>query len=177
MPVGRGGAGNIEAQQREEHQSAQDLEAQRQTIDQNIAQVLAGETSNPPQDYAYSGRGGAGNLYSPKHLDTTGTFTSSSVTDFDQISTPMQQIQDTNGRRPSVVSIQQSSTPPVRRVGRGGAGNYEYGQTQAKSQEVEEQQRAQTKREEIQSAVEQSIDEQLILPPKARMPVAGVYRG
>lgn len=59
MPAyGRGGAGNIEVQQAEEKRIAEDVESQ----ETDPSSATTKETAGQLPQYAYSGRGGAGNV-------------------------------------------------------------------------------------------------------------------
>lgn len=160
---GRGGAGNILAQQLQRQQAADDVEAQTQPAESAVSQT---SSSTLPSQYSYSGRGGAGNLYSPRELATAGIFTDTEVVG-----------QRTATTQPGKVTIEQGTSPVVRKVGRGGAGNYEYGTAQGQVNATTEAADDQKKGLEIQSTVEQDVNEQLAVPAKARIPDAGVYRG
>lgn len=166
MPYGRGGAGNIEALQREREQAAADVEAQQPKVLPNQPDSTSVDHSEPPQ-YAHTGRGGAGNYYSPRELATTGSFAGTEVVDSDQTTASA-------GRRCSIVSVQQSAAPTVHKVGRGGAGNYDFS---AQARESSAPEGEQSKQRDIESSVVQDVEEQLAVPPKARIPDAGVYRG
>jgi hypothetical protein len=74
-PYGRGGAGNYEAIKRENEKINNDLEASQSAAE------TAGVNYIPPDiaergeaQYAHTGRGGAGNYYSPRELVEHGNF-------------------------------------------------------------------------------------------------------
>jgi hypothetical protein len=74
-PYGRGGAGNYEAIQRENQKINKDLEASQSAADSatnNFAPPDLAERSEA--QYAHTGRGGAGNYYSPRNLAEHGNF-------------------------------------------------------------------------------------------------------
>jgi hypothetical protein len=86
-PYGRGGAGNYEAIQRENEKINKDLEASQSAADNatnNFAPPDLAERSEA--QYAHTGRGGAGNYYSPKNLAEQGSFSgaqTSHIREFD----------------------------------------------------------------------------------------------
>ncbi|QIW96047.1 hypothetical protein AMS68_001565 [Peltaster fructicola] len=177
MPYGRGGAGNIEAQQRERERATEDVEAQQQQEIVLDASSLSGDRSAPAQ-YAYSGRAGAGNIYSPKDLAKTGSFAGTEVVPLreDNVTStgPMNRA-GSDSNADIIVSVQQSATPTIHKVGRGGAGNYEY--TSSQVQGTNDADRERERQREIETSVVQNVEEQLAVPPKARIATAGVYRG
>ena len=160
MPyAGRGGAGNIQAVEQEKKHIATDLEA-GQDAAKSFSQPL------PPraeQQYAHSGRGGAGNYYSPKELSDTGVYQDSGLA---------QRVGD------GVDTIGNEPTPQtkdeVRKIGRGGAGNYaaydaSEGQTRALEKRLEADKEM---KEMVKANVEEKVKSTLAEPPKAKL--AGV---
>ncbi|KAK8221537.1 hypothetical protein IWZ01DRAFT_478415 [Phyllosticta capitalensis] len=80
MAWGRGGAGNIEAMEAEQSKRvADDIESQHRRASRTGSIVPIRTTTSPPAPYAHSGRGGAGNTFSPAELAQTGTFTSTAT--------------------------------------------------------------------------------------------------
>lgn len=124
--MARGGFGNLT------HEATTSLQEKRRAPGDLEAQTpLSGETgSRGPREYAHSGRGGAGNYYSPARLQQSGTF------------------ETTSGDEPK--SSSGNSTParaPYR--GRGGAGNYVFApDTDGSAQEAVERGRDQRERED-----------------------------
>ncbi|KAI9795198.1 MAG: hypothetical protein M1816_000220 [Peltula sp. TS41687] len=80
IKVGRGGAGNYhDAQELDREASmrnAEDIESQQSPGLEFAEQKTV---NRPAPEYAYSGRGGSGNIYSPKELEEQGTFQSGSA--------------------------------------------------------------------------------------------------
>ena len=114
MPYGRGGAGNFE-------------EATRQSsipIAKRDLQSALSSTETPisaPDQHAYSGRGGAGNYYSPAALSQQGTFSttpSTTATSSSQSEGPT--------AIPAPASDSATASAAVPFAGRGGAGNYSF---------------------------------------------------
>lgn len=160
MPyAGRGGAGNIQAVEQENKRIAADLEA---------GQDAAKSFSQPPplreeQQYAHSGRGGAGNYYSPKELSDTGVYKDSGL------GKKVGDGVDTIGNEPVPQAKEE-----VRKVGRGGAGNYaafdsSEGQTRALEKRLEADR---AMREMVKADVEEKVKSTLAEPPRAKL--AGV---
>ena len=165
MPsFGRGGVGNIEALQREKERVSQDVEAQQSNADKH----LESQHSEPAQvqEYAHLGRGGMGNYYSPKELVETGKFSSTASRD----SPPEKTDQN---------SSQSSTQPPrtglSRMVGRGGAGNYEWGDAESRTHAALTQAEEDKKQEQIKAMVEEGVKEQLAFPQKAKVPGGEPY--
>lgn len=103
-------------------------------------------SSSTPQLYAHTGRGGAGNWYQPSQLAKDGTF-----------STPSDATALPTTAKPNV------STPwhpegqqlPVGRAGRGGAGNFVWGDEGAERERVEEEER---RKGEVREGVEREVE-------------------
>lgn len=146
MSSGRGGAGNILAVQQEKARVTSDVEANLQTAESAPAPQLANT-----QEYAHSGRGGAGNYYSPKDLKDIGHFSNE------------------NPIVPPTGQTQTKTDLPVMKYGRGGAGNVSYGvnEERAASKRIEDER---TKRERIQAESERQA-ESIAMPPKAKLPL------
>ncbi|PNS16015.1 hypothetical protein CAC42_4416 [Sphaceloma murrayae] len=161
MPYGRGGAGNFEAaaaaKQLAQERAANDVEAQKSTED-HLSDVLS--EAKPPAQYAHSGRGGAGNYYSPQELSKTGQFEGGTA-GLEEASIPTSAA--------SKIQAKIQATLPAYR-GRGGAGNYETSAADsaeaARSKAVEEEKEEQKIRESIAKDVETGLAK----PQKAKLP-------
>lgn len=152
---GRGGAGNIIALQQEKARVAGDVEANHQQAVES-APVLP---QTQDQEYAHSGRGGAGNYYSPKDLKETGNFSHKN---------PVASASGQPGTNSS------SQAVPVAKYGRGGAGNMSWGVTESEQKaaikKIEEEK---TKREQIEAESEREAGQSIAMPPKAKLPLPG----
>jgi hypothetical protein len=149
MSTGRGGAGNILAVQQEKAQVSGDVEANlRQTLESPILQQAQSQTQ---AQYAHSGRGGAGNYYSPKDLKETGRFSHQ------------------NTGTSSSTSSQAAHAAPVARYGRGGAGNMSFGVT-ANEEKAAEAERVQ--RMKIEAESEREAEQSIVMPPRAKLPLS-----
>ena len=74
-PYGRGGAGNYEAIQRENEKVNNDLERSHSTAEKAGINYLPPDIAERIEaQYAHTGRGGAGNYYSPRELVENGNF-------------------------------------------------------------------------------------------------------
>jgi len=112
MPYGRGGAGNFEEAARQSTPTIKrDLEANLPPVEAPVS---------VPDQYAYSGRGGAGNYYSPAALSQQGTFSTTPST----AATNSGQSEATAIPAPASDSATASAAVPF--AGRGGAGNYSF---------------------------------------------------
>lgn len=160
MP-GRGGAGNILAVQQENERVAADLEA-----NQSAAESYAQPTPirNEPQ-YAHSGRGGAGNFYSPKELSQKGQYKD---TDLSQVGDGTK---DSGLATTDPFSNAKPLSGPTRTYGRGGVGNYSYdaseNQEKALRKKMEEDE---DKQQKLKADIEAGVKETLAMPPKAKLP-------
>ncbi|KAI9727654.1 MAG: hypothetical protein M1828_005882 [Chrysothrix sp. TS-e1954] len=155
MP-GRGGAGNIEAANQ---QISRDLEANRTHAEDEsakdgattspIAQALQQDTQ--PAEFAHTGRGGAGNFYSPSGLVSKGDFSRAEAS--------------TMGRS-SEVSIGAASG---RLQGRGGAGNF----LQPTNEIVEGRDPLlESKQQEAFERVARDVEDTLERPQKAHLDIS-----
>lgn len=157
MP-GRGGAGNILAVQQENERVAADLEA-----NQSAAGSYAQPTPirNEPQ-YAHSGRGGAGNFYSPKELSQNGQYKD---TDFGNGT------QDSRLATADPFSNAKPLSGPTRTYGRGGVGNYTYDASENQEQALRRRiQEDEDKQQKLKADIEAGVKETLAMPPKAKLP-------
>ncbi|EME89106.1 uncharacterized protein MYCFIDRAFT_193103 [Pseudocercospora fijiensis CIRAD86] len=147
MP-GRGGAGNILVQQQQAKRGADDLEANQQIIATSADSSLPREK----QQYAHTGRGGAGNWYSPQELKQTGTY------------------DDGLPAAAASAQAQQTAAEPVRRYGRGGAGNMSFGVSEDEEHAIGNRMaEEEAKREKVAADVEANVNAMLAEPPKARL--------
>ncbi|KAI9869761.1 MAG: hypothetical protein M1830_005119, partial [Pleopsidium flavum] len=102
------------------------------------------------QDYAHSGRGGAGNFYSPSTLQSTGTFassgtipTTSNINTNTKTSTPS----DDSTAPPS--AVKESGPSETVYTGRGGAGNFRVGQDVERRKREDEERELRERRERV----------------------------
>ena len=142
----------------------QDLEANPPPSDPNPSSSTA-STSQQPQDYAHTGRGGAGNWYQPTALAQSGTFTS--ATDATAIPT---------SSKPQVSKPWHPETQelPVARAGRGGAGNFVWKDEEKERVRKEEEER---RKEEVSEGVQRGVEEELKRPGQVRLGSAKAGRG
>ncbi|CAD0083860.1 unnamed protein product [Aureobasidium vineae] len=159
MPAfGRGGAGNIEALNATKTTNAtnEKISADLERNQQN-AEEYAG-TAHPAlhnQEYAHTGRGGAGNYYSPRELNATGKFEGANTSHVLGDGTPA----------PKTETNKDKETTGVRH-GRGGMGNF-FGGDEDSGKKQEEEAR---KQEELKQQIERGVDDVLSRPEKARLP-------
>jgi len=115
MPYGRGGAGNFEEATRQSSTpiAKRDLEANPPST--------ATPVPAPPDQFAYSGRGGAGNYYSPAVLSQQGTFSTTPSTTASRSGQG-----DAATAIPAPASDSATASAAVPFAGRGGAGNYSF---------------------------------------------------
>ncbi|KAF2476998.1 uncharacterized protein BDR25DRAFT_276641 [Lindgomyces ingoldianus] len=155
MPTwGRGGAGNIvsEAQVQEQARKvAEDLEANR-SLTSSAAPVAQ---SSQPQEYAYSGRGGAGNWYQPSELEKQGSFVEPS----DSTAIP-------TSTKPNISTPwhPENQEMPVARAGRGGAGNFVWKDEEKERVRREEEE---ARKGEVKEKVERDVELGLAKPGAA----------
>lgn len=140
----RGGAGNILAASQQKAHTFTDLEANA-PLSEHVTTV----PFDTNREYAHSGRGGAGNYYSPKDLSQKGDF-------------------DVSERKEKDESVAVPGSAPVK-VGRGGAGNFTFG----KSGDSEEEKKRKEEEEKgkvvnIEREVEEGVGK-LQMPEKAKL--------
>ncbi|KAF2744812.1 hypothetical protein M011DRAFT_479569 [Sporormia fimetaria CBS 119925] len=171
MPAwGRGGAGNIgydEQLKQERERKSQDIEAQTASSSITSTSPPAHTTPFRPADqYAHSGRGGAGNWYQPSALAQTGTFTSSTPSDTTTTSSSSSSSSSSSPPKlddataaPDAQCKPLRSSPweglSVARSGRGGAGNFYWG---AQGEGEEDERREKEKEEEVKRRVERDVE-------------------
>ncbi|KAF2225250.1 hypothetical protein BDZ85DRAFT_194722 [Elsinoe ampelina] len=161
MPYGRGGAGNFEAaqavKQAAQDRAANDVEAQK-GVDDDLTKSLA--ESKAPAQYAHSGRGGAGNYYSPQELTKTGQF---------EATAPGAEQPDIPTTSTLQSKAQAQATLPAYR-GRGGAGNYETTAADAKEISRTQAEHAEKEQERIRESIAKDVESGLARPERARLP-------
>ena len=152
MPsYGRGGSGNFQAVEKENAKVAADLEANQAAADTYSRNPLQSDyLKREPAQYAYTGRGGAGNLYSPQELKES---------------------RATPGGEPT----SWSETTSTRTHGRGGAGNYEYGLGESEQRAAQKKAEEEQSREKLKQDIEKGVMENLAMPQKAKLPGAEPY--
>ena len=148
MPVyGRGGAGNIQVLTQEKDRIATDLEANKTIEEPTSSSQLPNTARGSNLQYAYAGRGGAGNFYSAK--------------DKNNVQPPAGRDDSSSTR----IYPGKSTQPP----GRGGAGNYEFATDGNIDAAAIERVREQRSRERTTQDVEKVVEQQLAVPPKAKL--------
>ena len=142
VSYGRGGAGNFQAVQQANAQISADLEANQAAAGSLQSDYLA---ERQQRQYAYSGRGGIGNVYSTNELKETA---------------PASEVETTT----------QGSEETTRTAGRGGAGNYEYAANDNKGKAEREHTEEARSRQKLKQDIERCVEEQLAMPQKAKLP-------
>ncbi|GAB7358018.1 hypothetical protein MBLNU230_g0183t1 [Neophaeotheca triangularis] len=187
MPAyGRGGAGNIQAVDAENARVAQDLEANQANAEASLQpSSLSDMMAREEQQYAHSGRGGAGNYYSPKELSETGKFSDAQRSHIlgDGTAEPAE-AGAAGGEQPHSYSAapraagSSTGSGAVGKQGRGGAGNISYGlneQDEARARWYLQREEEQRRRKELSQDVEKGVKESLAEPPKAKLPGGQPY--
>ncbi|KAJ9668240.1 hypothetical protein H2201_001670 [Coniosporium apollinis] len=206
MPTwGRGGAGNIvtNAQIEEENKRiAADLEAQ-----QSAAETFAAPSHHPSypttttsqsqpqsQQYALSGRGGAGNWYLPRDLAETGTFVSTTTNPTSNNSL----VPDPSALDPSTNNFDDPprtspNPPPTASIpaaaafadvsttghrGRGGAGNYVWDGQREEEEKLKREKEERDHEAKVREKAERDVETGLARPGRAKLePGSRVGRG
>ena len=147
---GRGGAGNIEAVKGINPQIPADLEANQAGAGSYAREPMPSDypEREEPQ-YAHSGRGGAGNYYSPKEISKTGSFSDGPV----------------RSSSSGGLASGPSTTP-----GRGGAGNYAFSAHQSAADTATKSMEEGQTQEKLKQDIAKSVEEQLAMPQKAKLP-------
>ncbi|KAF2637205.1 hypothetical protein P280DRAFT_472382 [Massarina eburnea CBS 473.64] len=165
--TGRGGAGNILRAREQSKTTAEDIETNRSPASSEAPPATSSPLpTNSNQEYAHTGRGGAGNWYQPSELSKTGTFSSPSDTttlptaDKPQISTPWHP---------------ENQEMPLAKAGRGGAGNFIWGSGEGEEEKKKEDEKK--VKEEVGKKVEMDVEAGLAKPPGAFLEGAKAGRG
>ncbi|THV72651.1 hypothetical protein D6D28_03812 [Aureobasidium pullulans] len=165
MPAfGRGGAGNIEALQATKATKASNATNEKVSADlernQQDAEDYAG-TAHPAlhnQEFAHTGRGGAGNYYSPRELIATGKFEGVDTSHVLGDGTPAPK------------GEKEKEEPTVVRYGRGGMGNF-FGVDEEMATKLRKKHEDEArKQEDLKQQIEKGVDGMLSRPEKARLP-------
>ncbi|EON63453.1 hypothetical protein W97_02681 [Coniosporium apollinis CBS 100218] len=206
MPTwGRGGAGNImtDAQIEEENRRiSADLEAQ-----QSAAETFAAPTHRPSypttttptasqsQQYALSGRGGAGNWYSPADLASRGTFVSTTTATSSNSLVPEPSPLDPStsnfDTHPRTGSVSPNPPPTASAPaaaafaevsaghrGRGGAGNYVWDGQREEEEKLKREKEDRDREAEVREKAERDVETGLARPGRAKLEPGGrVGRG
>nr|POE88327.1 hypothetical protein CFP56_11556 [Quercus suber] len=161
MAYGRGGAGNIQAVAEQIAASKADLEANNLPAINSYPSATAHAARDEAQ-YAHSGRGGAGNYYSPKDLAARGEFAGAGSSHILGDGTPA----------PAASTAAKQVPSAVKASGRGGAGNFLFGigesEAQAAAKREEDERRASALKEDIAKVVEEALP----MPEKAKLPAS-----
>ncbi|KAF2101845.1 HET-domain-containing protein [Rhizodiscina lignyota] len=159
MSWGRGGAGNIWQAQVENKRVAEDVEAQHsQSTASPSAPSISTNMSSEPQQYAHSGRGGAGNWYSPVELSQHGTFSSTSTSPTSPSSVTPTSATATGAMHQEL---------PSAKSGRGGMGNFVWGPSE---KEKEEWERRRQEEERVRAQATMNVDQVLAKPSSVFLP-------
>ena len=164
-PYGRGGAGNYEAAiQRDNEKISNDLEANQSAADNATNSYAPPDIAEKSEaQYAHTGRGGAGNYYSPQDLSQTGSFVGAQTSHILGDGTPA----------PSDNSRPAAAPPP--KTGRGGAGNFDFGTNEAERKAARQHEEADRRQQQLKQDVEKGVQEKLAFPSKAKLPGGEPY--
>lgn len=172
-PYGRGGAGNYEAIQRENEKISNDLEANQVAAESATSSFIPPDIADKNEaQYAHTGRGGAGNYYSPQELTQKGTFGGAQTSHVLGDGTPL----PSDDVRPAAAPAH-DGVPSAVKTGRGGAGNmnYDIGINEAERKAAREHEEADRKQQALKDDVEKGVKESLAFPSKAKLPGGQPY--
>lgn len=146
MPYGRGGAGNIQATEQERDRIAEDLEANEAAALTDGSVPLQSELpERDQQQYARTGRGGAGNFHDPSEVKD-------------------EEPSEGLGGKPA------PKDPGVTRTaGRGGAGNYLFASTENERQAAAEKAQEEREQEQLSEIIVKVVDDKLEVPQPAKV--------
>lgn len=175
MP-GRGGFGNIASVAEANERSSADLEANQQSAE-SAAQPSAFTDSiaQQEQQYAHSGRGGAGNYYSPKELNAKGQFSDAHRSHIIGDGTLAPSDSTNTSAPPSYNAVEKARNEPTRTYGRGGAGNYSFGVSESEERAARKRIDEEQKRERLREEIERGVEEGLAVPQQAKLPAGEPY--
>jgi hypothetical protein len=167
-PYGRGGAGNYEAIQRDNEKINGDLEASQSAADNAANSYVPPDIADKSEaQYAHTGRGGAGNYYSPQDLSQTGNFVGAQTSHILGDGTPAP---SDNTTRPAAAP---AAAPP--KTGRGGAGNFDFGINEAERKAARQYEEADRRQQRLKEDVEKGVQDNLAFPSKAKLPGGEPY--
>jgi hypothetical protein len=168
-PYGRGGAGNYEAAiQRDNEKISNDLEANQSAADNATNSYAPPDIAEKSEaQYAHTGRGGAGNYYSPQDLSQTGSFVGAQTSHILGDGTPA----PSDNSRPAAAP---AAAPPPK-TGRGGAGNFDFGINEAERKAARQHEDADRRQQQLKQDVEKGVQEKLAFPSKAKLPGGEPY--
>lgn len=171
-PYGRGGAGNYDAVQRENEKIANDLESSQSAAESAMDSYMPPDIAEKGEaQYAHTGRGGAGNYYSPQDLSQTGNFSGADTSHILGDGTPAPPSEDAKPAAPPAFDGMPSATGgPTAKTGRGGAGNFDFGINEAERKAAREHEEADQKQQKLRDDVEKGVKEHLAFPSKAKLP-------
>lgn len=153
MPsIGRGGAGNIALMSEGQARILEDVEA-KHVLGPKVQPTTLIHNLQRPQEPVHIGRGGSGNFAGSEER---------------------QQMDQDEAVASKILSIPLNiAVPKAPTYGRGGAGNYEWAGTDAlkirslSAGATDEE----SKKLELQRSIESNVNEQLSVPPKAKLPL------
>lgn len=175
-PYGRGGAGNYEQVQRENEKISHDLESNQSAADNANNSFLPPDIAEKGEpQYAHTGRGGAGNYYSPQDLTQTGNFAGAQTSHILGDGTPAPADDARPAAAPAVGGMGSAVGGVTPKTGRGGAGNFDFGINEAERKAAREHEQADHKQQQLRDDVEKGVKDQLAFPSKARLPGAEPY--
>jgi hypothetical protein len=167
-PYGRGGAGNYDALQRDNEKINSDLEASQSAADNATNSYAPPDIAEKSEaQYAHTGRGGAGNYYSPQDLSQTGNFVGAQTSHILGDGTPV----PSDNTRPAAAP---AAAPPPK-TGRGGAGNFDFGINEAERKAARQHEEADRRQQQLKQDVEKGVQENLAFPSKAKLPGGEPY--
>lgn len=167
-PYGRGGAGNYEAIQRENEKVNNDLERSQSTAEKaGINYIPPDIAERSEAQYAHTGRGGAGNYYSPRDLVENGNFSGAQTSHILGDGTPAP---SSDNVKPAAAPAAGSGPVPTAKTGRGGAGNFEWGTSEADRKAAQQQEEADRRQQQLKDDVEKGVKDNLAFPSKAKLP-------
>lgn len=160
-PHGRGGAGNI---QRENEKISNDLEANQSAADNATNSYVPPDIAEKSEaQYAHTGRGGAGNYYSPQDLSQTGSFSGAQTSHILGDGTPA----PSDNTRPAAAPAATGGL--TSKTGRGGAGNYDFGINEAERKAARQHEEADRRQQQLKEDVEKGVQDNLAFPSKAKL--------
>ena len=127
----------------------------------------------PPPEYAHSGRGGAGNWYSPREERQQLSTVTRPIEGRDRAAILPCSTTSSHPNRNTTRDGTESGHVPIRARGRGGAGNFEY-----QRQLDEQRRRASEEMQEMQEMTSATINDRVVMDvERGLIPPARVFLG